>query len=117
MDAAPPGTARRTSARSRRVPAARADGQPASQILPEIVVEAGLAHLEKHLENAAAYGLRAVVAINVFPDDGEEEIALVAKAALPLTASVPACTLRSSIPDNTLSNFSRNVKNGNKSPF
>ena len=40
-------------------------------------LEKGLSHLEKHLETAAFFGLPAVVAINVFPNDTEEEVALV----------------------------------------
>jgi len=40
----------------------------------------GLPHLEKHLETAAFYGLPVVVAINVFPTDTPEEIALVEEA-------------------------------------
>ncbi|MCC6553816.1 MAG: formate--tetrahydrofolate ligase [Polyangiaceae bacterium] len=37
----------------------------------------GLEHLERHLETAAAFGLPVVVAINVFPADTAEELALV----------------------------------------
>jgi formate--tetrahydrofolate ligase len=37
----------------------------------------GLAHLEKHVESVRAFGLPPVVAINVFPQDTAEEIALV----------------------------------------
>ncbi len=44
-------------------------------------LEAGLAHLEKHLENARYYGFPAIVAINVFPQDTEGELALVERAA------------------------------------
>ncbi len=40
----------------------------------------GIEHLEKHLETASAFGLKPVVAINVFPNDPPEEIALVEKA-------------------------------------
>ncbi len=40
----------------------------------------GLDHLEKHLETAHVYGLPVLVAINVFPNDTKEEIALVARA-------------------------------------
>jgi formate--tetrahydrofolate ligase len=40
-------------------------------------LERGLAHLEKHLETAAFFGLPVVVAINVFPTDTEAELALV----------------------------------------
>lgn len=40
-------------------------------------LERGLLHLEKHLENAAIFGLPCVVAINAFPNDTEEELAFV----------------------------------------
>ena len=40
----------------------------------------GLDHIEKHLETAKAFGLTPIVAINVFPNDTEEEIAMVEKA-------------------------------------
>jgi formate--tetrahydrofolate ligase len=43
-------------------------------------LERGLGHLEKHLETAAFFGLPVVVAINVFPNDTEEELALVDRA-------------------------------------
>ncbi len=51
-------------------------GEPNAEALAR-----GLPHLDKHLENADAFGLPAVVAINVFPNDTEEEIAMVADAA------------------------------------
>jgi len=54
-------------------------------------LEKGLAHLEKHLENAAAYGLTPVVAINVFPNDTAEELALVRDAAAKFGARVAPC--------------------------
>jgi formate--tetrahydrofolate ligase len=44
-------------------------------------LERGIAHLEKHLENAKFFGLPPVVAINVFPGDGEDELAMVEAAA------------------------------------
>jgi formate--tetrahydrofolate ligase len=43
-------------------------------------LERGLEHLTKHLETAKAFGLPSVVAINVFPNDTESELALVEKA-------------------------------------
>jgi formate--tetrahydrofolate ligase len=43
-------------------------------------LERGLPHLEKHLDTAAFFGLPAIVAINVFPTDTAEEIALVEAA-------------------------------------
>ncbi len=48
----------------------------------------GIAHLEKHLENAGAYGLTPIVAINVFPQDSKEELAQVEAAAKKLGARV-----------------------------
>ena len=44
-------------------------------------LERGLEHLEKHLETAAFFGLPVVVAINVFPTDTADELALVDEAA------------------------------------
>jgi formate--tetrahydrofolate ligase len=41
----------------------------------------GLEHLDKHLETAHAYGLTPIVAINVFPNDTSEELAIVEEAA------------------------------------
>jgi formate--tetrahydrofolate ligase len=46
----------------------------------DAALERGLPHLEKHLETAEFFGLPAIVAINVFPTDTEEEIELVASA-------------------------------------
>jgi formate--tetrahydrofolate ligase len=54
-------------------------------------LDKGLAHLEKHLENAAVYGLTPIVAINVFPNDTPEELALVREAAAKLGARVTPC--------------------------
>jgi formate--tetrahydrofolate ligase len=55
--------------------AVKAAGEPNPAAL-----ERGLEHLEKHLETAAFYGLPAVVAINVFPNDTADELALVDEA-------------------------------------
>ena len=44
-------------------------------------LERGLAHLEKHLETARFFGLPVVVAINVFPNDTDEELAMVEEEA------------------------------------
>jgi len=43
-------------------------------------LELGLAHLDKHLDSAAFYGLPVVVSINVFPTDTAEELAMVESA-------------------------------------
>jgi len=40
-------------------------------------VKIGIANLEKHIENVQLFGLKAVVAINYFPNDSEEEIAYI----------------------------------------
>ncbi|MAT54161.1 MAG: formate--tetrahydrofolate ligase [Saprospirales bacterium] len=47
---------------------------------PEAVSK-GLCNLEKHLENSRNYGIPAVVAINKFTSDTDEEIAIVKKKA------------------------------------
>ncbi len=49
-------------------------------------LEKGIAHLEKHLENAKTFGLTPVVAINVFPNDTADELAQVERAAANLGA-------------------------------
>jgi formate--tetrahydrofolate ligase len=54
-------------------------------------LDAGIAHLEKHLENARAYGLEPVVAVNVFPNDTPDELAMVERAAVKLGARVVPC--------------------------
>jgi formate--tetrahydrofolate ligase len=46
----------------------------------------GIEHLEKHLETAHAFGLKPVVAINVFPNDTMEEIQLVERSVEALGA-------------------------------
>tara|TARA_R110002050_G_scaffold49818_2_gene115525 strand:+ start:3749 stop:5407 length:1659 start_codon:yes stop_codon:yes gene_type:complete len=47
-------------------------------------VNAGMVNLEKHLENAKKFGLKAVVAINEFSGDAPEEIAAVVEACAQL---------------------------------
>jgi formate--tetrahydrofolate ligase len=54
-------------------------------------LERGLPHLEKHLETARFFGLPTVVAINVFPTDTAEEIALVEKACAARGARSARC--------------------------
>jgi formate--tetrahydrofolate ligase len=49
-------------------------------------VEAGAANLARHLGIVAEFGLRAIVAVNRFPGDTEEEIGLVRRLALELGA-------------------------------
>lgn len=43
-------------------------------------LEKGLGNLEKHIENAALFGRKPVVAINRFPSDTDEELQLIADA-------------------------------------
>lgn len=43
-------------------------------------VTKGIANLEKHIENVQIFGLKAVVAINAFPTDSQEEIELIQQA-------------------------------------
>ena len=50
-------------------------GQPDAEKLKK-----GIEHLEKHLETAQAFGLKPIVAINVFPNDTEGEIEMVETA-------------------------------------
>jgi formate--tetrahydrofolate ligase len=45
-------------------------------------VEAGAANLQRHLGIVAEFGLKAVVAINRFPDDSDEEVEAVRRLAL-----------------------------------
>jgi formate--tetrahydrofolate ligase len=51
-------------------------------------LQAGLPHLEKHIENAHAFGLSPVIAINVFPNDSRAELEKVERAAANLGARV-----------------------------
>ena len=54
-------------------------------------VEKGLANMEKHLENIAGYGLPAVVAINRFTSDTDEEFAVIEQRCAKLgVKAVPA---------------------------
>jgi formate--tetrahydrofolate ligase len=51
----------------------------------------GFDHLDKHLETARELGLPTVVAINAFPNDTDEELAMVAERARALGAPVARC--------------------------
>ena len=53
-----------------------------------VALEKGMSNLEKHIENIASFGLPAVVAINRFPADSEDELALIEKKCNALGASV-----------------------------
>ncbi len=59
---------------------------------PEASLTLGLANLERHLDTAAGYGLPAVVAINVFPDDAPEDLAQVAAAVAARGSVAVPCT-------------------------
>ncbi|MDY2984341.1 MAG: formate--tetrahydrofolate ligase [Synergistes jonesii] len=54
-------------------------------------LEAGIPNLEKHVENILSYGLPAVVALNAFPTDTEEELEFIqekcAKLGVPVVES------------------------------
>ncbi len=54
-------------------------------------LDRGLAHLEKHLETAAFFGLPVVVAVNVFPTDTEAELQRVDDAARRLGVRAARC--------------------------
>lgn len=49
-------------------------------------LDKGLANLEQHLANVAAFGVPAVVALNAFPGDSAEELAFVRERAMALGA-------------------------------
>ena len=51
-------------------------------------LEKGMANLEKHIENIGKFGLPTVVAINAFPTDTAEELALVRQKCAALGAAV-----------------------------
>jgi formate--tetrahydrofolate ligase len=60
---------------------------PSSVVRPnaEALVN-GLANLEQHLSNIRTFGVPAVVAVNVFPDDTQEELELLKEKAVELGA-------------------------------
>ena len=55
-------------------------------------LRAGLAHLDRQLANVAAFGLPAVVAVNVFPADAEDELRAVEEHAAALGAPAARVT-------------------------
>lgn len=55
-------------------------------------VQKGLPNLGKHLENMQLFGMKAVVAINAFPGDAEEEIELVKAFCKTYGAEAVLCT-------------------------
>lgn len=55
-------------------------------------VERGMVNLEKHLENVAGYGLPAVVAVNRFTADTDEEMEVVVKHCAALGVKAVAAT-------------------------
>lgn len=68
-------------------------GQPLADLkTPDTITLAkGLANLEKHLENVKIYGLPAVVSINRFVSDSDEEIAVIEKRCKELGVRVAVC--------------------------
>ncbi|WP_317191789.1 formate--tetrahydrofolate ligase [Fulvivirga marina] len=68
-------------------------GQPLAELKePDTVsLSKGLLNLEKHLENTKTYGVPAVVAINKFISDTDEEISLVKKRCEALGIRVALC--------------------------
>jgi formate--tetrahydrofolate ligase len=66
-------------------------------------LKAGLSHLEKHIQNAHAFGLAPVIAINVFPNDVRPELEMVEHAAARLGARVAVSEGFSRGGDGTLS--------------
>ena len=54
-------------------------------------VERGLPNLAKHLENARGFGKRAVVALNHFPTDSDEEVDVVRRACAAWGAPFAVC--------------------------
>lgn len=51
-------------------------------------LDKGIKNLEKHIENVAKFGVPAVIAINAFPTDTEEELAFVRRRCEELRAEV-----------------------------
>jgi formate--tetrahydrofolate ligase len=65
---------------------AEADGADRSALV------AGLPQLERHLFSVGAYGLHPVVALNRFPDDTDEEVAMLAEWCAGRGVPMAACT-------------------------
>ncbi len=59
-----------------------ADENDATQAQGRQAIERGIANLQRHLDNVAAFGLPCVVAINRFPTDTDQECQLVRRLAL-----------------------------------
>jgi len=55
-------------------------------------VEKGLANLGKHLENMRLFGMKAVVAINHYPDDSTDEISAIKKFCNQYDTEAISCT-------------------------
>ncbi len=72
--------------------------RPGSPVPPALrepnrqALDKGLANLEQHLANVAAHGVPAVVAINAFPEDTEEELRYVEEKASAAGAKGAAVT-------------------------
>jgi len=64
---------------------------PASLLGPNLdALTRGLANLEQHLSNIRAFGVPAVVAVNVFPEDTVEELRFLQAKALEMDAAAAA---------------------------
>jgi len=64
---------------------------PASLLGPNLdALTRGLANLEQHLSNIRAFGVPAVVAVNVFPEDTVEELRFLRAKALEMDAMAAA---------------------------
>ncbi len=61
---------------------------PASVVRPNAeALMSGLANLEQHLSNIRAFGVPAVVAVNVFPDDTQEELQILKEKGVEMGAA------------------------------
>ena len=64
---------------------------PASLLRPNMeALTSGLANLEQHLSNVRTFGIPAVVAVNRFPDDSEEELQYLKAKAVEMGAAAAA---------------------------
>lgn len=62
-------------------------------VIPDVwKVEKGLANLGKHLENMTLFGMKAVVAINRFPGDSEEEVSRIKEYCIRYGTKAISCT-------------------------
>jgi formate--tetrahydrofolate ligase len=71
--------------------ALRSHGGVKPDVVDRAALERGLSHLDKHLGGIAGFGLPAIVAINVFPTDTDEELTLVEDFVRTRGARVARC--------------------------